>query len=149
MLKVLEQMRNRYRFVVVGFVVMPEHVHVLVSEPLMGNASSAICAVKLGFTKRVLSGDPHLWLNRPEVGHPSSHGRHFWMKRFYDFNVFSDTKIAEKLYYLHQNPVTRGLVQRPEDWKWSSFRAYACGESGIVKVNDWSWWEEKIRRSAS
>lgn len=76
LLKVLEQMRNRYRFVVVGYVVMPEHVHVLMSEPLIGNISSAICAIKLGFTKRVLSENPHLWQNRPEVGH---HGRHFWM----------------------------------------------------------------------
>ncbi|HTS06143.1 MAG TPA: transposase [Candidatus Eisenbacteria bacterium] len=146
LLKVLEQMRNRYRFVVAGYVVMPEHVHVLVSEPWIGNVSSAICAIKLGFTKRVLSENPHLWQNRPEVGHP---GRHFWMKRFYDFNVYSEPKIAEKLHYMHQNPVTRGLVVRPEDWKWSSFNFYACGESGIVKVNDWSWWEVKIKRNAS
>jgi len=152
-------MRNRYRFVVVGYVVMLEHVHVLMSEPLIGNVSTAICAIKLGFTKRVLSENPHLWQNRPEVGHPSDvlrtqnahrrDGRHFWMKRFYDFNVYSEPKIAEKLHYMQQNPVTRGLVTRPEDWKWSSFHFYARGESGIVKVNDWSWWEEKIKRSAS
>jgi len=42
LLKVLEQMRNRYRFGVVGFVIMPEHVHLLLSEPLMGNISRAI-----------------------------------------------------------------------------------------------------------
>jgi putative transposase len=149
LLKVLEQMRNRYRFVVVGYVVMPEHVHVLTSEPLIGNVPSAICAIKLGFTKRVLSQNPHLWQNRPEVGHPDRGLRHFWMKRFYDFNVYSEPKIAEKLHYMHQNPVTRGLVACPEDWKWSSFNFYACGEGGIVKVNDWSWWEEKIKRNAS
>jgi putative transposase len=70
LLKVLEQMRNRYRFGVVGFVVMPEHVHVLMSEPLIANVSSVICAVKLGYTRRVLSEKPHLWQNRPEVGAP-------------------------------------------------------------------------------
>ena len=84
LLKVLEQMRNRYRFVVAGYVVMPEHVHVLVSEPLVGSVSSAICAIKLGFTKRVLSENPHLWQNLPEVGHPDRGFRNFWMKRFYD-----------------------------------------------------------------
>jgi len=46
---------------------------------------------------------------------------------------------------MHRNPVVRGLVERPEDWEWSSFRDYASGQNGIVKVNDWSWWEEKIR----
>jgi putative transposase len=36
-LEVLEQVRRRYHFVVVGYVVMPEHVHLLVSEPERGN----------------------------------------------------------------------------------------------------------------
>ena len=125
-------MRNRYRFAVVGFVVMPEHVHVLMSEPLVGSVPSAISAVKLGFTRRVL------------FQNPTDDAHHFWMKRYYDFNVFSEPKIAEKLHYMHQNPVVRGLVERPEQWDWSSFRAYACGEHEIVKVNDWNWWEKRI-----
>lgn len=137
--KVLEQMRNRHRFVVVGFVVMPEHVHLLISEPLIGSVSSAISAVKLGFTRRILSKDP--------TG--ADFGQHFWMKRYYDFNVFSEPKIAEELHYMHQNPVARGLVERPEQWNWSSFRAYASGDSGIVQVNDWSWWEKKIQSRVS
>jgi putative transposase len=155
LLKVLEQMRNRYRFGVVGFVVMPEHVHLLMSEPLVGNISSAICAVKLGFTRRVLPEKPHLWQNRPEVGHPEhprhppDAGQHLWMKRYYDFNVYSQPKIAEKLHYMHQNPVVRGLVEHPEQWAWSSFRAHACGEIGIVKVNDWGWWEKRITSGVS
>ena len=117
LLKVLEQMRNRYRFGVVGFVVMPEHVHLLISEPLMSNLSSAISAVKLGFSRRVLSEKPHFWQSRPEVGHPTDAGQHLWMKRFYDFNVYSQPKIAEKLHYMHQNPVVRGLVERREQWE--------------------------------
>jgi len=59
-----------------------------------------------------------------------STSNHFWMKRFYDFNVWSESKMSEELHYIHQNPVTRGLVERPEDWQWSSFRAYAYGEIG-------------------
>jgi putative transposase len=60
------------------------------------------------------------------------------MKRYYDFNVYSSAKIGEKLRYMHENPVVRGFVERPEQWVWSSFGFYASGESGIVKVNDWS-----------
>jgi REP-associated tyrosine transposase len=71
------------------------------------------------------------------------------MKRYYDFNVYSQPKIAEKLHYMHENPVGRGLVERPEQWEWSSFRAYACGEIGILKVNDWSWWEKRITSEIS
>ena len=70
--------------------------------------------------------------------------RHFWQRRFYDFNVWSARKRIEKLRYIH-NPVKRGLVDTPEQWKWSSFRAYAYGETGLVAVNDWSVLKMKIR----
>lgn len=59
----------------------------------------------------------------------------FWQHRFYDFNVFTGHKRAEKLHYMHQNPVKRGLVSLAQHWKWSSAGFYATGEQGIVKVN--------------
>ena len=147
-------MRNRYRFVVIGYVVMPEHLHLLISEPLVGSPSSVVHAIKLGFTNRMLGshrGNPHFRQHRPEMGHPVRNfvDDHYWMKRFYDFNVWSQRKEIEKLRYMHRNPVVRGLAERPEDWEWSSFRDYSSGQSGIVKINDWSWWEEKIRSSIS
>lgn len=61
--------------------------------------------------------------------------KRFWQHRFYDFNVFTGQKRAEKLDYMHQNPVKRGLVNSAEDWKWSSARFYLTGEQGTVKVN--------------
>ncbi len=59
----------------------------------------------------------------------------FWQPRFYDFNVYSRSKHTEKLNYMHQNPVKRGLVSQPEEWKWSSYRFYAEGQVGTVKLN--------------
>jgi len=58
----------------------------------------------------------------------------FWQPRYHDFNVYSRKKHVQKLRYIHRNPVKRGLVSRPEDWKWSSYRFYANGEDGPVKV---------------
>jgi putative transposase len=60
--------------------------------------------------------------------------RVFWQPRYYDFNVFSQQKDAEKLDYMHNNPVKRGLVEAPELWRWSSFRSYRFGEPGPVKL---------------
>ena len=54
--------------------------------------------------------------------------------RYYDFNVWTAKKRIEKLKYIHRNPVKRGLVERPEDWAWSSFRHYLTGESGTVEI---------------
>jgi hypothetical protein len=56
--------------------------------------------------------------------------------RFYDFNVWTERKRIEKLRYIHRNPVKRGLVAAPEQWRWSSFRWYLCGEVGPVRIND-------------
>ncbi len=60
----------------------------------------------------------------------------FWQARFYDFNIWTERKRIEKLRYIHRNPVERGLVAAPEQWRWSSFRWYLCGESGAVQIND-------------
>ena len=54
-LKVLEEVRRRYQCVVIGYVVMPEHVHLLVSEPQQRPLATAIQALKLGFARRVLA----------------------------------------------------------------------------------------------
>ncbi len=50
---------------------------------------------------------------------------HIWQARFYDFNVWTRRKQVEKLRYMHENPVKRGLVLEPGQWAWSSFRDYA------------------------
>ena len=59
------------------------------------------------------------------------------MDTFYDFNLWSERKRIEKLRYLHRNPVKRGLVLEPRQWKWSSYRSYAGLEQGPVKINQW------------
>ncbi len=62
--------------------------------------------------------------------------RHVWQRRFYDFVVFTERRRVEKLRDMHRNPVRRGLVSKPEEWLWSSFRHYAYGEPGPVLVNE-------------
>jgi putative transposase len=145
-LQSLERIRQRYQFVVVGFVVMPEHFHLLISEPERGNPSVVMQALKLAFLKRLFPTSPK---KREKSGTPrlfaDLSAKHFWQRRFYDFNVWSAHKRIEKLRYMHRNPVKRGLVETPDQWRWSSFRAYAYGEPGLVRVNDWSVLRMKIR----
>ena len=132
-LKVLEQVRQRYSFVIVGYVVMPEHIHLLISEPEKGNPSRVMQAVKQGFARRVLR-------KRRASTQAELFGREaepVWQRRFYDFNVWSECKRIEKLRYMHRNPVKRGLVLEPEQWRWSSYRDYADGEVGAARINQW------------
>ena len=124
-------MRRVYRFRVCGYVLMPNHVHLLLSEPDHALLATAIQALKISVALRTRTrraGEIRLW-----------------QKRYYDHNVRSYEKFVEKLRYIHRNPVKRGLVAKPEDWKWSSFRHYAFAEVGPVEIE--SQWTADRRES--
>ncbi len=101
-LAILEQVRQRYGFVVVGYVVMPEHFHLLISEPEKGSPSTVMQVVKQRFARRLLSqlrrarrpGQLSLWDTE------AVEAAHVWQRRFYDFNVWSKRKRIEKLRYM-------------------------------------------------
>ncbi len=124
----LEQARINYGFFVSGYVIMPEHVHLLLSEPDRATLATALKAIKQSVARRLVV-----------------RGEHFWQARYYDFNVRTEKKRTEKLRYMHRNPVKRGLVDKPEDWRWSSFRNYATGEAGIVEIES-PWTARKRER---
>lgn len=147
-LRVFEQVRRRYQFVVVGYVVMPEHFHLLVSEPQDRTPSAVMQALKLGFARRVLS-EQRRRRNQAQADLFDHIPQHIWQSRYYDFNVWTARKRREKLRYMHQNPVKRGLVESPELWRWSSYRAYAFGERGPVRVNEWQVLKLKVRTTAA
>ncbi|MFL6436915.1 MAG: REP-associated tyrosine transposase [Terriglobales bacterium] len=135
-LKALEQVRRQYDFDVIGFVVMPEHVHLLLGEPEKTNPSVVMQALKQTVAQRLLRRPKKRCSSQMELWNSPMQVSRFWQRRFYDFNVFSEAKTAEKLKYMHQNPVKRGLVSTPELWRWSSYRVYAFGERGPVNM-DW------------
>jgi len=84
----LEAVRRRYGFVVAGYVLMPEHVHLLVGEPLVSSLSVVLQVLKQKTSRKVKKmGDLQ-----------------FWQRRYYDFNVNSELKTVEKLRYMHRNP---------------------------------------------
>ena len=117
---------RRLRFVMIGYVVMPEHFHLLMSEPENGTPSEAMKRLKHQTSFRL-----------------NHEGDHLWQHRFYDFNVWTAKKRIEKLKYMHRNPVKRGLVENPEDWIWSSYRFYLLDEEGPVRINE-GWTEIRL-----
>lgn len=103
---------------------MPEHVHLLVSEPQRETLSTVVQALKLGFVRSLDGTEVPMSRKISETwGTPFSSSivspHHFWQARFYDFNVWTEKKRIEKLRYTHRNPVKRGLVASPEQWRWS------------------------------
>jgi len=135
--RALGEVRKKYRIQLVGYVVMPEHVHFLIGESKLGMPSTVVHSLKLRVSKRMRrrvreksSGQQMLPFRREEMELPQ-----FWQKRFYDFNVYSAAKQREKLEYMHRNPVTRGLVDDPKDWVWSSYSSYSGRGSALVEID--------------
>ena len=135
--KTLDEVRCRHAFRLIGYVVMPEHVHLLLSEPRKGTPSKALQVLKQKVSrmlrrkgKRRVPGQ----LSLPFV-RTAGEAAAFWQRRFYDFNVWSARKVREKLEYMHANPVNRKLVVHPQDWPWSSWSHYARGERGLIQMD--------------
>ncbi len=105
-------------------------IHLLLTEPEVGDPSTVMQVLK--------QRTAHILLLKRRRRNPLQRNlfgdelprRVFWQARFYDFNVWTTKKRVEKLRYMHRNPVKRGLVERPEQWRWSSYRFYLLEESG-------------------
>jgi putative transposase len=110
---------------------MPEHVHLLLSEPQQDTLADALKSLKQGVSRRLIGDADHFWQK----------------KRYYDFNIRNYAQFVEKLRYIHRNPVKQGLCERPENWEWSSFRHYATGCEGRVEIE--SEWTARRRERAA
>lgn len=89
----------------IGFVIMPDHVHVLLWFPKIGQLSRFMQQWKGRSSKAI-----KVFLLRSV--------------REYSFEIYTTAKIEEKLNYVHLNPVRAGLVQQPTEWHWGSARWY-------------------------
>ena len=128
---ILNEVRSRFGFRLIGYVVMPEHVHLLIREPKTANPSKALQVLK----QRVSRTLQQPTRSSSEADSSDARGLHFWQQRFYDFNVWSSDKVRDKLDYMHANPVKRELVEHPKDWPWSSWSHCENGEEGLIAID--------------
>jgi len=118
---VLETTRARYSLQLYAYVLMPEHVHLLLNEPPQMPLAQFVKSLKQMTSRKLKNG-----LSA------------FWQDRYYDRNIYDNHSASEVIDYIHFNPVKRGLILNPEDWQWSSFRHYATGLKGAVEIE--SFW---------
>ncbi len=141
----LDELRTELGFKIVGYVLMPEHCHLLVWPTKTGHPTNIVRSLKertAKFILRTLAEHPeHPWCRRmlTRVTLPASvhhHAEHrVWQRRFYDMNVWSEKKRLEKLNYMHQNPVKRRLVAEAGDWPMSSWRHYYLGDASVLAID--------------
>jgi putative transposase len=119
----LKTLRLRHGFFVFGYVLMPNHVHLLLSEPQHHLLADTLRALKTKTSKSLKQDLPH-----------------FCQRRYYDRNIITQPEFVEKLRYIHRNPVAQGLVEQPEAWPWSSYRHWLTGEAGRVEIESHRTW---------
>jgi putative transposase len=130
LVEAIEKARDQLRFDLWAYVIMPEHVHVLLCprEPDY-EISRILWRIKRPVGRRAieyLQAQAPDWLDRLTVLRADGTSeRRFWQAGGgYDRNIVEERTLRAVVDYIHLNPVRRGLVERPGDWEWSSARWY-------------------------
>jgi putative transposase len=132
---------DEHQFHLWAYVVMPEHVHLLVWPTKPRYSTSAFLkSLKQSVTARAVSfvrRHAPAFLERMTDRQPNGKiAIRFWQRgRGYDRNLWEPRPIWETVDYIHANPVRRGLCQRPEDWPWSSAAYYLGGQTGYLEID--------------
>ena len=134
----LARVRDELGFPLVGYVIMPEHVHLLLGETKDSTPSTVLHRLKLRTARKLRKKPNKGYAKQMRLPLEDEYGeglRSFWQARFYDFNVYSERKLKEKLEYMHENPLKRRLVTHPKDWPWSSWAFYANRKDFLVRMD--------------
>ena len=107
----LARMRQKQRFALTAWVFLPDHWHAIIYPPHPLSIAQAMSAIKVS--------------SMVAINHARHEKGELWQERFFDHALRTVKDYGETVEYIHMNPVKRGLVKRPEQWKWSSFPEYA------------------------
>ena len=122
--KSLEFCMEKYEALLSGYVLMPSHIQLLIF--IDGSKLSGFMRDFKKYVSQKIAKDLGLGVSA------------VWKPRYDRVAIYSDEVFRTKLEYIHDNPVKGGLVGEPDDWEWSSAKAYLADEKGEVEV--WKGW---------
>lgn len=139
-IKSLANAKEKYSFELWAWVIMPEHIHLLVLPKENTKISHLLKAVKLSVGKTasnwVRENAPEYLAKMIDIQPNGKETIRFWQRGGgYDRNICSVDELYEKIIYIHKNPVKRGLVEHLGDWYWSSYRAYEYNEKEPIEID--------------
>ena len=118
-----------------GYVIMPDHIHLVLLPPEKIALSAVVGEIKSLSAKRI-----HAVLSADDIRHFTVIRNRLerfalWQRRCYDHNCRSEEALWEKVNYCHNNPVRRGLVETPGEWKWSSYDWYQDCSDALLEID--------------
>jgi putative transposase len=140
LLDAVQAAKAKHPFDLWAFVIMPEHAHLLIFPHPSATISGILKSIKQPVSQRALRW---VQLHAPAFlasmadGQPNGQiSYRFWQRGGgYDRNIWSLPEVVEKVRYIHENPLRRGLVDRPEQWPWSSWHAWECGADEPLSID--------------
>ncbi len=139
LLEAVARTREKYPFQLWAWVIMPEHMHLLLQPADSVHVASILQSIKQPVARRVVRWareQQHPILNSMQFSSCGSICYRLWQPGGgYDRNMRSVRDVHEKIAYIHANPARRGLVAHPRDWPWSSWAAWHEGKDGLLTVD--------------
>jgi putative transposase len=140
-IEAIAQLRETQHVAIWAYVIMPEHVHLLILPRERDYEMSRILAALKAPVSRAAKlflqqTNSEFWLGRLTTKHGNRETFRFWQPRGgFDGNLWKERTIQQVIDTIHANPVRRGLVDRPTDWEWSSARAHAGGGDVPLQID--------------
>ncbi len=137
-------LREKWPFKLIAYVLMPDHMHLIVN-PKDGRIRELAGTLKSLSARRIIDKVSGFSFLREK---PDADGsiHQVWQESFKALPLWSDWLIWQKINYIHNNPLRSGLVQSAADYRWSSFRAFYLGECEPTKVDKEWWWPDDVRK---
>lgn len=140
----LDASRSRLQFHLWAYVVMPDHVHLLL-HPVEGvSISSILQSIKLPFSKaaiQLLRERHPASLEHYQVGTEQKKSYRIWQRGGgYDRNLYSPDALRRSVTYIHNNPVVKSICDVPEEYPWSSAGFWLLDQPGQIEVDVPEWW---------
>jgi len=120
-LQMLASSREQSRYALAGYVVMPDHLHLLLVPGHRGLAADM---------QRIKRWSQH------KISIARGNTIPLWQRRYFDHIIRRVRDFWEKLEYIHNNPVAAGFVSEPKDWRWSSYNAYRKDTASIIPADN-------------
>ncbi|MCP4569932.1 MAG: transposase [FCB group bacterium] len=126
LIKNINSARTKHEFKLWGYVIMPEHVHLLMMPPDDMKLGLVIREIKSKMAREYFA------LTMSDV----KGKKVFWQRRCFDHNCRTPETVREIIEYCHNNPVRRGLVKEPGDYRWSSYNWYQGNRDVPLPMDD-------------
>jgi putative transposase len=137
----IERARDKHGFHLWAYVLMPEHVHLLILPmPSQQEVGPILSTLKMSVSVRAVrwakEHSPEFLERLADVAPDGSVTHRFWQRGGgYDRNLWSPKHVWEAIDYIHGNPVKRELCGRPDEWEWSSFKEWCKPGTGLLNID--------------